>query len=523
MKTEREQALSTLLKVGVAALIFASLAFSFRAGAADIKEQEISFLPAQTESQRAVRSAILEGEFKTALLNYEGAYGSFVYSATGEGFYNYLLFLNGMRASAVEKLFLIKNPRLMADSLQSLWRKTLPASSPVWREVRVTFTKDWTRIFSEAAKETYGIATIQASVKAKDVKQLQKILARNNGSDANSLAEKAWLRWQIALNLGIQGKTKEASTYLQALLESGQTTISEDQVLLAAARMLYQDNKLEGALKYYNLIPKSSDLWLEAVEEKAWAFMKMKDYERALAQVKTLRAPVFAAQVGPEPYFLAGFANYKVCDYNAIFKILKDFKERFRTRLTELENLAQSGRSSSVDAAVAKIESGASSWSAIGSVVEKLPRVFNRDAVFMTAVSRHGSGKQDVTIATELASQGRAGLKARLEDVKRRSNERRIQGEKAYTTRMKTLAAADVKEMSDIIDKMLILQVESIQHLHADHESLAKNKEVQPTKKPLQVSKDDLVFPDTDEVWLDELDNYHVHAKGCPSKGGKKL
>jgi hypothetical protein len=75
-------------------------------------------------------------------------------------------------------------------------------------------------------------------------------------------------------------------------------------------------------------------------------------------------------------------------------------------------------------------------------------------------------------------------------------------------------AKAKVDEYSQTISKLQLAEVEAIQYVYT----------TEPGKRPTisKVSKNSnqLSFPESEEVWLDEIDAYQVQAKGCPTAQG---
>ncbi len=56
-----------------------------------------------------------------------------------------------------------------------------------------------------------------------------------------------------------------------------------DKDKMNKARELYAKGKLEAAVEIYSKIQPSSDFWLEALEERAWARTRQGKFEESLA------------------------------------------------------------------------------------------------------------------------------------------------------------------------------------------------------------------------------------------------
>ncbi len=272
-----------------------------------------------------------------------------------------------------------------------------------------------------------------------------------------------------------------------------QTTSSaakSDRVLMREARVAFEKKDYKKALSLYEQVPQSSDYWTEALEERAWSHVHLKEHDQALAHLKTLFAPPVKAEIGGEPYLLSALVQLRLCNYNELFKGMKRFKEDIRPRFEAMEALSKSGESeASVHMLGRATEAGAITRSAAGSDLPNLPRLFYRDAQMQSAFK-------------ESLKAGASDRHARL-----------------VTMRMKALAARDVKETQAILRKLHLVEVEAVSRMYTDVH-LADAKKTSPA---IERNANTLVFPDdNDDVWLDEIDSYRVNAKGCPASAQTK-
>lgn len=272
--------------------------------------------------------------------------------------------------------------------------------------------------------------------------------------------------------------TRTAIPLLQKLLDDDSEAVDHDLVLLTAGRLMYQEGRLDSALKYYSMVTKRSDFWIDAIEEKAMTYAKLGRYDKALAELKTVMAPIFSTQSSAESFFLQGLINLKICDYPAVFKSIENFKSRFRDRIASLTSLEKSGSNAYSIAAFEKLQKDAdSSWASFSTSMGHLPRLFNRDSQLQNAAA-----VKKPALAQE---------------------------------RFKSLAKQELEEISSIVRKFQILEIEATQRLHSI-------KPTKMTKKPSRTA-DQLVFPDEKEVWLDEITHYQVQASSCEPVKGKAL
>lgn len=257
-----------------------------------------------------------------------------------------------------------------------------------------------------------------------------------------------------------------------AIATSASASQSEDLKNLNLARKLYEKNQLDKAIEAYDKIPKSSDYWVESIEEKAWAYTRMQDYEKAIGTLKSVFNPVFAPYIGPETYVLSAFIDLKLCDYKGAYERIAQFKKEMLPRVEALEVITKGTNPEFVNNWVQKLSTGEITKSEqLGKDLTKLPRFIQKDTKSMTA------------------------------------------------SRMKALAQKDLEEISKNLKKMKIIEVEVAQRSFA-YEKPEKTAKLKFDKRK---SSDILVFPDEQdgEVWLDEIGQYEVKANKCPTAGAK--
>jgi tetratricopeptide (TPR) repeat protein len=296
------------------------------------------------------------------------------------------------------------------------------------------------------------------------------------GAQASLSASQATVIWKQALQAGINNETGKAIRLLQQLLDKKQSEVGEDLILITAGRLFYQQEAFDKAVEYYKKVPRTSDYWLEAIEERAWAYAKQKKYDEAKSDLQTLTAPLFAPHLGPEAYLLQGFVDLKTCDYKGVFDTLKLFKERYQKRSDGLKALVENPRSVEVQGFFDKLKVEKLSQTKLGADAQRFPRLSQRDENLKRAVK---TGNK--TEAFEKIS---------------------------------ALAQDDLDEVYKVLKRMHIIEIEAIQRMHGQ-KPIAKGELKNHEAGPNQVK-----FPYSGEVWLDELDHYKVSSDACPSAKG---
>jgi hypothetical protein len=319
----------------------------------------------------------------------------------------------------------------------------------------------------------------------KELSALEKQMAKaETGSD-----EKAWLRWQIALNAPQAGEVTTALINLTELEASKQKLIAPDQIQITRGRALFQKGDFNEAIAAYQLVPKSSEYWFEALEEEAWAYIRLQQPDKATGKLTTLLSPVFQTWVGPESYFAANYNALKICDYPAVFKYGKQFKERHAGRLKELEILADKGTNGSAAAALPRLESGEMRFTAYAKEATGLPRFFWRDEFLRRHVGK-------------------------IQDLKKQKAEPGliVQARADIGKRLQALARTELSEYRTVIYKLHVIEAEVIQRMYLDESLKGKRPDLPKADNDPNV----LRFPYTDELWLDEIDSYQARVKTCP-------
>lgn len=399
------------------------------------------------------------------------------------------LIRKGMTVAGVEELFKTKEPKKISKTLTMDLKEALPPRHVVWTLADIQWKAPWSEIFTEPTGTIVQAYQMDAPLNKKDIKTAEGLLktAKQDSS------ERARLLWTVAHHYALQNQPAKAGPLLEELLKSKQTLIESDLIVMTVARMYFQINQLEKAITHYNMIDKSSDYWVESVEEKAWAYFRKGDYDHVQSDMKTLMHPMFVNQVGPEPFFLDGFAKLKVCDYPGIFKVIKDFKELHKDRILRMEALAGSGIHPSVELGLKAMADGPSTFQEVGKVSADLPRFFYRD----WELARLGMKKAIYTRQSV--------------DAKPDSTDEKIK------KRIQALAKAELDEAKKILNKFHILEAEAIQRMHIQDRK--NTKEIQHQN----IADDEIEFPvSDDEVWVDEVDKFQVLSRGCPDKKQEK-
>lgn len=465
-----------------------------------------------------------EGNTEKALYQWSSAFKGtpFAKSPTGQALHGYLLFKNGLSVIGVESLFQVQKPEMINAEIVALWRETASATDNVWSLAQISWSDSWTKLFDLATEvrvrgRNFG-----------DVKKLDPIVELLKKTTVNS-PERAWLEWQLALGLALQGDVGRGAKVLKHLMEAPANRVSQDHMNITAARLLFQNGYLDHAIQYYQKVQKDSDFWIEAQEEIGWTYLRKGEPQNTLAATQTITADVFENQVGPEAVFLHALAQLKVCDYPGVVKTLNLFRSRFKPKAANLVELAKTGVSSESEKLVGRMKSGRLKLVELGSAAAFLPRLAARDEVLLDLVQTQKALEAESKTASDLYARsltggtGQVGFQASIEELKRTVDARAQAARSASFNRIKALAEAELGEFKQMLQKLHIVEAELIQQISQAEKVIQASSDKTEIKKGTTGSqaRDKLVFRHTGETWFDELSNYRVTIKkGCQASRG---
>ncbi len=480
---------------------FLILSFSAQAATAG----SFDYLPAGSGPEQEFRQLMNSGNFKQALMTWPTAHQNsrFGESTTGKATYAYLLLQNGLPYLGLNILLQETQPARIDKQLLQVWEPEVKRSPFVIKGYIAT-TGGWRSIVNNE----------NVQVRIKNKTDINKAFSKADRAPQDQPNFKARIWWQIATLAPQINQIDPALKALKLLKESGQTVVGQDQIASATARVLYQKGELDAALNAFAQIPKSSPLYIESVEERAWSYLRKDDYDKALGESMTLLSPALAPLVGPESYFLANLLALKVCDYPRIFKNSENFKKRLKNRLVELQTLNEKGANKNLNGLLARFEQSGVSIEAAGPLVESIPRASFKDRNFIKYMEQRKQILKELEQAQEVSELGQVlGQDTLLAKAMGEAKFKADRFRQLAAQRLRILAHDELKEFRTILNKMHIVEAEVVHRLAVDDSLKGKRSKLSKAEDKGDV----LVFStNTDEVWLDELDNYKARVKDCP-------
>ena len=475
-------------------------------------------VPKPTTEQAQFMQAFDGGQNEKALLMWSSAFGEdseFAKSPSGRALHGLLLFKNGLHVTGVESAFTIENPKEIAIEIVKLWQDVAPATHAVWSMITPALWKEaWAEVFGVAVevkvrgRALYGLNDLEAL----------KTLIRKTLPDTR---ERGWLEWQLILALSEENQAGMAATLLAHLMKAGSNPVGQDLMTMTAGRLLYQNGFLDAAMKYYREVPKSSDHWIEAQEEIGWAFLRKGEPQNTLAVAKTLENPALKTQVGPEPIFLKALAELKVCDYPAVSRSMTLFRDRFRNRAAFLLSVIEQPVTPETKAFFEAAKLSQIKANDPRPFMAKLPRETHRDEFLRGLIATEKALETEAKRAGEIYARSanvgsQLGLQAPLELIRKGVESRAEAARSASRGRLKEIAEDEVKEVSSILQRMKIVEVEVLQRLSLSDRVIAAASGGEVSVKKGSTGgkgRDTIRFPVEKEVWFDELANYRIDIK----------
>lgn len=459
-----------------------------------------------------------KSEWIDALLSWDAAFGGtdFEKSDDGKALHALLLFRSGMTVAGLEELFAVAQPKKINFQILNSWRESATEAAPAWMVSRVEWKQDWIEIFGPA------LEIRKKSIELGNQKNIEELNALAMRAPMDS-RERAVIDWNLAIAYALKDQADKSAKIVSSLLKAKNNPISTELLNISAARMLYQNGYFEASQKYYDKVPKSSEDYLEAQEEKAWGYLRRGQPQNALAVTQSLANPVLAGQVGPESWFLRALSQLKVCDYPGTLETLQQFPKLYKDRTLALDALAKDANTQDVDKAFAKMKVQKLTRADILKEFKNLPRNISRDEKLRYLLSQQAVLEKEADAAEAIFAKSLklTGLQGQFDILHNRALERNSSAKSEARLRVQELAKDEVEETRKILNKMHIVETEVIQQVNSAKRLVKHLGGVPEIKLGTTGSQaqDTLKFPFEKEFWFDEITNYKVDIKkGCQAR-----
>jgi hypothetical protein len=258
-----------------------------------------------------------------------------------------------------------------------------------------------------------------------------------------------------------------------------QNSLANEKALFSKARAAFKANKFQVAINEYSKIEKDSLRWPMAKEEKSWAHFRLKQYEKALSDVRSLTNPYMQSQIDLEPFLLQSLILLYNCDYKGVFKTIKDMKEKMAPFVSSMETLGQGQMTEVQTNALSKLIDKKDYRGMLPEEFHELPRRFYLDQIAASAL-KSGNASQ---------------LKIRLQ----------------------VLARTEDSKNHKMLQFLRLVEVEAIQRAFVPNQFNGK------LASSMNKDSNTMVFQNDEELWADEIDKTQADINLCVSKTGRTL
>ena len=151
----------------------------------------------------------------------------------------------------------------------------------------------------------------------------------NRISFSSPLFDKAM--YNLGLSYAEQKKNKEAVRAFSKILSKNKKITDPVRVaaLMGTARVYYQAQKWDSAIRYYRQIPRDTSFWHDMLFENSWALLRAGKFRSALNGFQTLHSDYYDDVYQPGSLLLRAIIYMYICKYDEMEKMLTLFKRTY--------------------------------------------------------------------------------------------------------------------------------------------------------------------------------------------------
>ena len=112
-------------------------------------------------------------------------------------------------------------------------------------------------------------------------------------------------------------------------------------VSLNLARLSFQKNRYSDSIKIFREIDRKHPLWLQGVQEQAWAQLLTQDEPGAIGNMHSIHSPFFDSVFKPESYVIRSIGYLNLCHYGDAYKTLSVLESKYRPQLEQMGSFAK--------------------------------------------------------------------------------------------------------------------------------------------------------------------------------------
>jgi tetratricopeptide (TPR) repeat protein len=317
--------------------------------------------------------------------------------------------------------------------------------------------------------------------------------------------------------LSLQGRPRDALAPLlvaEAILKQRESSPDNDRQLvdlrLNVARAYYGAENFGRAIEYFAMVPRTSDLWVEAQFERAWAHFRLNDMNGVLGLTHTHASPFLDTAYFPEAELLRVYALFMMCKFPQANQEIVAFTQQYSSTLETLRSIGSRSAGDLFDAMAKAVDDPKDS---------DLPTMVRAPFV-------HETRFLDRLQAIENADEERARLDKVRENTFAQACTRWVEARKADVIateggRIRDRIAAMELGLADFIDNVEVSKLDIMQMETRLYEQAANLGTMpEPPRKVsrnLRLQRGYLYWPWEGEYWADEVGYYRIDAKpDCP-------
>ena len=147
------------------------------------------------------------------------------------------------------------------------------------------------------------------------------------------------------------GKKELAFKRQEAIAKHIETHNKKDPVsslvAISKARMNFQRRKYKDAIAEFLKIDRNHPMWIEGLQQQAWAQMMVKDEPGAIGNMHSIHTPFFKSVYKPESYVIRGLGYINLCQYADAYKSVKNLEYVYKPTHAKLKSFNKKNRKNS--------------------------------------------------------------------------------------------------------------------------------------------------------------------------------
>lgn len=110
-------------------------------------------------------------------------------------------------------------------------------------------------------------------------------------------------------------------------------------VAISKARMNFQRRKYKDSIAEFLKIDRNHPMWIEGLQQQAWAQMMVKDEPGAVGNMHSIHTPFFKHVYKPESFVIRGLGYINLCQYADAYRSVKNLEFRYKKDLEVLKKI----------------------------------------------------------------------------------------------------------------------------------------------------------------------------------------